>query len=158
MLASDREREATILRLRAAHLEGRIDTDELEERVGRAHAARTRDELHAVAVDVPDRPGAEVDPTRGVPRVPGRRRFAERKLIDGTVDEVRERLLTHVLPPLARQAFYVHRATADVITVENRARTGSRFSLRLHDAGDRRTLVVVQGAAPLSVRRVLAQL
>ena len=33
MLASDREREATVLRLRAAHLEGRIETDEFEDRV-----------------------------------------------------------------------------------------------------------------------------
>jgi hypothetical protein len=37
VLASDREREATVLRLRAAHLEGRIETDEFEERAwGRA--------------------------------------------------------------------------------------------------------------------------
>ncbi len=157
MLASDREREATILRLRAAHLEGRIDTDELEERVGRAHAARTRDELTAVAADVPARV-ADVEPTDGVPRVPGRRHFSERKLLGAPMPAVRTRLLEHVLPPLERHGYYVHRQSADSIAVENRLRTGSRFTIRLRDAGDHHTLVLVHGAATLAVRRVFAGL
>ncbi len=72
MLASDREREAAVLRLRAAHLEGRIETDEFEERVGRAESARTRAELEAIEADLPERSGAAVRPTSGVPWFPGR--------------------------------------------------------------------------------------
>jgi uncharacterized protein DUF1707 len=52
MLASDRERQATELRLRAAHLEGRLEVEELEARIGRAQAARTREELDAVEADL----------------------------------------------------------------------------------------------------------
>jgi len=69
--ASDREREATILRLRAAHLEGRIETDEFEERVGRAEGARTLAELEEAEADLPERSGP-VQPTSGVPWFPGR--------------------------------------------------------------------------------------
>jgi hypothetical protein len=70
VLASDREREATILRLRAAHLEGRIETDEFEDRVGRAENARTRAELEAIGADLPERSAAAVEPTSGVPWFP----------------------------------------------------------------------------------------
>jgi Domain of unknown function (DUF1707) len=72
VLASDREREATVLRLRAAHLEGRIETDEFEERVGRTESARTRAELEAIEADLPERSGAAVQPTSGLPSFPGR--------------------------------------------------------------------------------------
>ena len=39
--ASDAEREAVAERLRRAAAEGRLDADELEERVGRAYGAQT---------------------------------------------------------------------------------------------------------------------
>ena len=50
--ASDADREATVDRLRAAALEGRLDGDELEERVGDAYAARWRSELDLLTGDV----------------------------------------------------------------------------------------------------------
>jgi uncharacterized protein DUF1707 len=51
--ASDAEREATVAKLRRAHADGRIDTPELEERVERAYAARTTDELARLVLDLP---------------------------------------------------------------------------------------------------------
>jgi hypothetical protein len=104
VLASDREREATVLRLRAAHLEGRIETDEFEERVSRAEAARTRADLDAIEADLPERSGAPVEPTSGAPWFPGRRHFAERKVLDAPLDEVREAMLAFLVPPLERTA------------------------------------------------------
>lgn len=57
--ASDAERESAVTRLRAAAAEGRLDADELEQRVGAALAARTGSELDRLLTDLPapaDRP------------------------------------------------------------------------------------------------------
>jgi hypothetical protein len=157
VLASDREREATVLRLRAAHLEGRIDADEFEERVGRAQSARTRAELDAIEADLPERPAAAVEPTGGVPWFPGRRHFAERKLLDAPLDEVREATLTFLVPPLERNGYPLHQEGPDVLVFTNPFR-GARIMVRFRDAGDRRTLVLAHGVAPLGVRRAFARL
>ena len=157
MLASDSERDAAVLRLRAAHLEGRISDEELEERIGRAHGARTREELDAVALDLPPRP-VEAAPTSGVPRLPGRRHFHERRIVPGAPGEVRERIRLELLPGLERLGFYLHRETGDTLRLENRRQTGSRASIQLLDAGGGRTLVLVHGNAPLRARRAFASL
>jgi uncharacterized protein DUF1707 len=54
--ASDREREAVAEVLREHAAEGRLDPDELEERLTAAYAARTRRDLVGLTDDLPDRP------------------------------------------------------------------------------------------------------
>jgi Domain of unknown function (DUF1707) len=157
VLASDREREATVLRLRAAHLEGRIETDEFEDRVGRVERARTRAELEAIEADLPERSGAAVQPTTGVPWFPGRRHFAERKVLDAPLDEVREATLAYLVPPLERNGYPLLREGPDVLVFTHSFR-GARIMVRFRDLGDRRTLVLVHGVAPLGVRRAFARL
>ena len=51
--ASDREREDTVTQLREHGTAGRLDVDELEERIGSAYAARTRGDLTALLRDLP---------------------------------------------------------------------------------------------------------
>jgi DUF1707 SHOCT-like domain len=51
--ASDAERSATVDVLRRHHAEGRLDTAELEERIERCYAAKTRGELDALTADLP---------------------------------------------------------------------------------------------------------
>jgi hypothetical protein len=51
--ASDAERSATVDLLRKHHVEGRLDTTELEERIERCYAAKTRGELDALTADLP---------------------------------------------------------------------------------------------------------
>ena len=51
--ASDAERERVAEALRRHHVDGRIDTDELQERLERCYAARTGDELAALLADLP---------------------------------------------------------------------------------------------------------
>jgi hypothetical protein len=51
--ASDAEREAVAERLRRAAAEGRLDPDELDERLGRAYGARTVGELAPLTEDLP---------------------------------------------------------------------------------------------------------
>lgn len=54
--ASDADREAAVERLRAAALEGRLDSDELEERLAEAYAARWCTELERLTADVTSPP------------------------------------------------------------------------------------------------------
>jgi hypothetical protein len=51
--ASDSDREQVAERLRHATAEGRLSTDELEERVGALYGARTYGELDALVADLP---------------------------------------------------------------------------------------------------------
>ena len=159
--ASDREREAAVLRLRAAHLEGRLETDELEERVERAQAARTRADLDAIEGDLPSRATAGLEPTSGVPWWPGLRPFSERKLLDAPIAEVRESMLALMVPALERTGYHLSKETDDVLVFADRrglAPGANRITVRLRDAGDRRTLVIAHGTAPLNIRRAFAKL
>jgi hypothetical protein len=54
--AADADRESVAELLREQHLAGRLDTDELQERLDRVFAAKTYAELDAVVVDLPVRP------------------------------------------------------------------------------------------------------
>src|SRR5690349_4241393 len=58
--ASDAERERVAEALRRHHLDGRLDTEELQERLERAYAARTTGELAPLLADLP----AEREPGR----------------------------------------------------------------------------------------------
>jgi hypothetical protein len=63
--ASDAEREAVVRRLRDHAAEGRLDPDELADRVERAYAATTRAELSVLTRDLPaPAPGASPTPLR----------------------------------------------------------------------------------------------
>jgi hypothetical protein len=51
--ASDSEREATVVHLREAAAEGRLDVEELVDRIDAAYAATTRAELEPLTADLP---------------------------------------------------------------------------------------------------------
>ncbi len=51
--ASDADRDGVLERLRGAHVEGRLDAEELTDRAGTALAARTVGELAALTADLP---------------------------------------------------------------------------------------------------------
>ena len=70
---SDAERESVAGRLRKAHAEGRLDTAELEERVARCYAAKTRGELEPLIADLP---GGRRTARRGSSRRGGSYAFA----------------------------------------------------------------------------------
>jgi hypothetical protein len=56
--ASDADRERFVEVLRQHHVEGRLTAEELEERTGRAYAARYLGDLDALATDLPALPAA----------------------------------------------------------------------------------------------------
>jgi DUF1707 SHOCT-like domain len=53
MLAGSADRERTVGVLRAGFTEGRLTQDELDDRIGRAYAARTYGDLWALTADLP---------------------------------------------------------------------------------------------------------
>ncbi|HEY7075032.1 MAG TPA: DUF1707 domain-containing protein [Solirubrobacteraceae bacterium] len=62
--ASDAERERVAAFLRDQAAEGRLDADELDERVGKAYAAKTVRELQGLMADLPRAPFARARPAR----------------------------------------------------------------------------------------------
>jgi hypothetical protein len=56
--ASDSEREATVAHLREAAAEGRLDVEELVDRIDAAYTATTRAELEPLTADLPEPTGA----------------------------------------------------------------------------------------------------
>jgi hypothetical protein len=54
--AADSDRESVAEILREQHAAGRLDTDELQERVERCYAAKTYAELDSVVADLPQEP------------------------------------------------------------------------------------------------------
>src|SRR5918996_5817234 len=69
LLASDAERERVAEALRTHAAAGRLDPEELEERLGLAFAARTRGDLVPLVADLPG-PTERPRRPRTVPRVP----------------------------------------------------------------------------------------
>src|SRR3954471_28424 len=84
--ASDAEREHVAEALRRHHLDGRLDTEELQERLERAYAARTTGELAPLLADLPGereparrpRPSAPWPAPPLPPRLARRRRSSSR--------------------------------------------------------------------------------
>jgi hypothetical protein len=60
--ASDAERERVATRLREYAAEGRLDVDELDERLQQAYSARTRGELERLTTDLPSAPAPQPRP------------------------------------------------------------------------------------------------
>jgi Domain of unknown function (DUF1707) len=73
--ASDADREAVAERLRQATVEGRLEPDELEERLHATLRARTYGDLHAPLADLPGRRTARTRPRAAV-EPPARTAFA----------------------------------------------------------------------------------
>ena len=65
---SDAERDAVAAQLREHYAQGRLSLDELNERLDRAFASRTRADLHAVTSDLPYAPPRGVLPSDGIHR------------------------------------------------------------------------------------------
>src|SRR4051795_5320971 len=67
--ASDADRERVAAALRRHHVDGRLDTDELQERLGACYAARTLGELEPLLADLPGagRPAARARRGGGAP-------------------------------------------------------------------------------------------
>jgi Domain of unknown function (DUF1707) len=71
MKASDADRDAVVATLSEHFQAGRLTTEELEERTGRALTARTLDQLGELTADLPDARPAGTGAPADLPRRPG---------------------------------------------------------------------------------------
>jgi hypothetical protein len=78
--ASDAERDAVGEALRRHHGDGRLDTEELQERISRCYSATTRGELDRLLADLPADPSPG-EPSRWRGRRPGWPPFAVALLV-----------------------------------------------------------------------------
>jgi hypothetical protein len=177
---SDSDRERTVAALRRHHEDGRITTEELEERIAAAWSAKLVAELSALVADLPpERPPAAEVGAAVLPRAPGRRPFAARWRTGGAPDRVMAELLADVAPALHRAGYDLRERTPERAVFSRRRtplwvipivvvafpiglvalliRTEDRIAIELvpDDGG---TVLYVQGTAPLPVRRAFAEL
>src|SRR4051812_2527436 len=177
--ASDAEREAAVGALRTAAHEGRLDVDELEERVAAAYAAKTRGELMTLLDDLPSaRPPARISvaPPAPMPYVPG---LIARWNAPVPLDQATADVMTFVAPPLRAWGYQLVRSTRTEVTFVRTRRPAwtvvvavllfpigllallhtqrDTITLTALDHGDR-TTIVAAGTAPAGLRRVLSEL
>lgn len=183
VLASDDERDAAVARLRRAALEGRLDSEELEDRVARALAARTRGELAELVADLPvarAAGGAVVRPPRPTAGGFGLLPFHQQHVLASGPDASFADAVGTILPALHRAGYQVvDRRAPDLLVLEARERPGwvpfvcvfgfpfglmalvvkRRLLLTLtFDRHPEGTLMTVQGEARRGVRKAFAGL
>jgi hypothetical protein len=181
--ASDADRERVIGALRRHHEDGRITSEELDERIGAVWATKYVSGLAGITADLPDlerRPSPPVPAARPLPRWPGRRGFAVRWRAPASPVETMVEVLGDIAPPLSAGGYALtERHGERVVFVRRRipgwvwlpvvllfpfglfalfARTEDRITIELVPQPDGSTLIYAGGIAPLPVRRAFAQL
>jgi hypothetical protein len=81
MRASHADREQVVEALKAAFVQGRLDSDEFGLRIGRALGSRTYADLAALTADLPARPVSAPTPEPGQPPRPARKSAKNKKAV-----------------------------------------------------------------------------
>ena len=159
--ASDAERAAVADALQAHCAAGRLQVEELEQRLAAALSARTVDELQAQVEDLP-RQGPVSDSAHRVrsgkvkPGLPGLRNFRQSR--EFSVDPGRSfrQALEHILPVMVAGGFdVISRVDQELLVFQRR---DERVVLAFNPSNDGGTRLVVQGRARWRVRKVFAKL
>jgi hypothetical protein len=171
--ASDAERERIALQLRDAAAEGRMSTDELEERVAAAFDAVSHQELDALVRDL-DTTRPPVLARASMPWFPGRWAFSEHFPAPRDIAAVHASVLKSLVPIFTRYGYELVERSDDRFVLRRRQSSWPLFvflgllaALIPRDtdtvtidmvATERSTTIVVQGYAPLGLRRAFARL
>jgi Domain of unknown function (DUF1707) len=180
--ASDADREATVDALQRHALAGRLTSEELEERVEQAYAAKLLSELAALQVDLPRlavRPHRPPERRRRRPWFPGRYAFTVRWHAPTDARMTTRELMTFVVPPMERRGYILTQRWDGRLRFERETWPGWVFLVavlafpfgllallkRDHDQitidlddDEHGTHIVASGIAPLAVRRAFAEL
>jgi Domain of unknown function (DUF1707) len=180
--ASDADRERVIRALHRHHADGRITSEELEERIGTVWATKYVSGLADVTADLPELPAAPAPaaPPARLPRVPGRADFSVQWHAPAPPSEAMVATLQQLAPALSVAGYGLAERTSDrVVFARARtpgwvwpvvvltfplgllalfARTEDRVAIELVPRADGSTLVYAAGVAPLGLRRAFALL
>ena len=180
--ASDDDRDGVVERLRRHHLDGRLTTEELEQRVARAHAAVTLADLDALQEDLPDiaQPPAQRAAGWTYPHMPGHVSFSQRRELGVAVEQAREDALVHLLPALANHGYHLVDSTERTLTFTGSHRPVWTYvvsvlvfplglvallhtrphwlTIEFRGQGPAHSVMVAHGVASLPVRRLFARL
>lgn len=185
--ASDADRERVIAALRRHHQDGRITSEELEERIGAVWATKYESGLAEITADLPDlQPELPPEPPpldrvrRGAPLWPGRIAFSRHWRSPVAPVETMAEVLGDIAPALNGAGYALAERSGDRVVFARRripgwvwllvvllfpfgllallARTEDRIAIELLPQPDGSTLVYAGGVAPLSVRRAFALL
>ena len=181
--ASDADRDAAVEALRTHALAGRLDSDELEERIGKAYAAKMLSELAALQVDLPRlavRPHRPAERPRPRPWIPGRLGFTYRWRSPTDPKVTMRELMTFVVPPMERWGYDLTQRFDGRLRFERETRPlwtflvaiflfpfgllallykdRERVTIDLDEDDEHGTQLVASGVAPLPVRRAFAEL
>ena len=161
---------------------GRLTSEELEERVGKAYAAKMLSELAELQVDLPRlavRPHAPEERKRPRPMVPGKLGFTCRWHSPADPKLTMRELMTFVVPPMERWGYDLTQRWDGRLRFERETRPiwtilvavllfpfgllallykdRERITIDL-DEDEHGTHLVASGVAPLPVRRAFAEL
>ena len=183
--ASDADRERVVDALRRHHGDGRITSDELDERIGAVWASKHVSELATITSDLPDLdpappPAPAATAPRNLPRGPGRRGFSAHWRMATSPTAVMVEVLGDVAPRLADVGYRLTERHGDRVVFARRrmpgwvwipaillfpfgllalfARTEDRIAVELLPQPDGSTVVYAGGVAPLHIRRAFAEL
>jgi hypothetical protein len=179
--ASDADRERVIHELRRHHADGRITSEELEERIGTVWETKYVSGLGAVTADLPALPAppAPAPPAPRLPWVPGRADFSVQWEASVPPGEAMVAALRHLAPALSVAGYGLADRTPERVVFSRPrtpgwvwpvviftfpfgllallARTEDRVAIELVPRQDGSTLVYAAGVAPLSLRRAFAE-
>jgi hypothetical protein len=180
--ASDADREAAVDSLRRHAAAGRLDVEELDERVEKAYSAKMLSELAELQVDLPRlavRPHRPVEQRRSRPMMPGRYGFTNRWHSPADARITMRELMTFVVPPMERWGYDLTQRWDGRLRFERETRPvwtilvavflfpfglfallykdRERITIDL-DEDENGTILVANGIAPLPVRRAFAEL
>jgi hypothetical protein len=156
--ASDAERDQVAQRLRDHWAVGRLDEEELDERLTAVYAARTWGELRALTRDLPDTaPAPDAAAAAGGGFWPGVKPFSEERHLSAAPRDAYAMALREIVPRMAERYFR--------LTHEDRPRwlsfsgpVGQEITVMFLPAIDGGTTVSASGRAGRAVRKAFANL
>jgi hypothetical protein len=159
--ASDAERAEVAEALRAHCAAGRLQVEELEQRLAAALSAHTVGELERLVQDLPrERPAPALAPRAASgkvrPGLPGLRSFRQPHEFSAAPERSFRQALEHILPVMVAEGFNViSRVEQELLVFERR---DERVILSFNRSAAGGTRLVVQGRARWRVRKVFAKL
>jgi hypothetical protein len=166
--ASDHDRDQIVGQLRAHSAEGRIAHDDLENRLERALAAETIEELAAVVADLPAVSRTSPTTVRSTAQLrlarSGIRPFIVQIAVPQPIEQVRAAALDTAAGGLIRTGFEMTRQTPATLEFLRSRRQGwfrtttERVVMSFERGGEADTVLLIYGRATRGIRKQLARL